>query len=284
MIHVLYHSNCYDGFGSAWAAWRKLGDGGVTYRAVNYGDPLPQSGIADDDCVFLLDFSWPADRLERLARRGIQIQVLDHHKSAGADLRDLVGRDDLPNLKILFDVEKSGAVLAWEHFHPGTSIPMMLQYVQDRDLWAWRLEDSQQVAAWMRSWPMELARWSGIALEMEDWENLLRIRAEGSAILRFQSRQVEIMADNAIMLTLGGYEVHAANATCFFSEVGEELCKRFPDEPFAGYWLDRKDGKRQWGLRSRGGFDCTTVAKQYSGGGHPGAAGFTTDSKWCGGW
>ena len=55
MIHVLYHANCYDGFGAAWAAWRKLGDDGVVYQAVNYGDPLPQSGIADDDCVFLLD-------------------------------------------------------------------------------------------------------------------------------------------------------------------------------------------------------------------------------------
>jgi len=275
MIHVLYHANCYDGFGAAWAAWRKLGDEGVAYRPVNYGDQLPE--VVDGDQIFVLDFSWPRQvLLDDWGRREIGLIVLDHHKTAQAELAGLSFAT--------FDLDKSGSVLAWEHFHPGVHVPTMLQYVQDRDLWHFKLPGSREVASWMRSWPFDFARWSVLAAAMDQPDLLKDVWGEGEAILRFQSRQVEIMADNAVMLTLGGHKVHAANATCFFSEVGEELCRRYSDELFAAYWLDRNDGKRQWGLRSRGGFDCTTVAKQYGGGGHPGAAGFTTDSKWCGGW
>jgi len=75
--------------------------------------------------------------------------------------------------------------------------------------------------------------------------------------------------------------VPVVNATLFFSEVGEEVCQRYPDALSAAHYLDWPD-RRQWGLRSRSGFDCSEVAQRYGGGGHPGAAGFTTDRTWRG--
>ena len=86
---------------------------------------------------------------------------------------------------------------------------------------------------------------------------------------------VEMMADQATVRQVGGHTVPVVNATAYFSEVGEVLCMRFPDAPFTAYYFDRADGKRQWGLRSRGGFDVSEVAKTYGGGGHAAAAGFT---------
>lgn len=65
------------------------------------------------------------------------------------------------------------------------------------------------------------------------------------------------------------------NATACFSETGEALCIAYPDAPFGAYYMDRGDGIRQWGARSRNGFDVSAVAKQLGGGGHPGAAGWT---------
>lgn len=271
MIHVLYHANCYDGFGAAWAAWRKLGDEGVTYRAVNYGDEcFLDLHNCDQGRLYLLDFSYPKKTLLELAKE-FDITVLDHHKSAKADLEGLHFAH--------FDMERSGAWLAWTYFHPEPP-PLMLRYIQDRDLWRFELNGSRQVSQWMRSWPFDFVTWDTLSAICE--ERISAVINEGESLLRFQNRQVEIMTDNAVEVTLGGHKVHAANATCFFSEVGEELCRRYPDEPFAAYWLDRADGKRQWGLRSRGGFDCTVVAKQYGGGGHPGAAGFTSDLGWHG--
>jgi len=259
---VLYHGNCYDGFGAAWAAWKKLGDS-AEYHAVKYGDSPPQPINADQGKLYLLDFSFPRSVLENLAKE-FDITVLDHHKTAQADLADLP--------YAVFDLNKSGAVLAWEHFHSGRNVPTMIAYLQDRDLWKFELPGSREISAWMRSWPFEFKSWTRAEREMRLAFN--ECRAEGKAILRFQQQMVSIMADNAWIQEIGGHDVPTTNATAFFSEVGEELCKRYHDAPFSAYYLDRKDGKRQWGLRSRSGFDCSAVAKQYGGGGHPGAAGW----------
>jgi hypothetical protein len=72
----------------------------------------------------------------------------------------------------------------------------------------------------------------------------------------------------------GAHFVPVANATVFFSEVGERLLEMYPEAPFSAYYQDRQDGKRQWGLRSRPGFDCSEVAAAFGGGGHKQAAGF----------
>lgn len=62
------------------------------------------------------------------------------------------------------------------------------------------------------------------------------------------------------------------NATVHQSEIGEELAK---NRPFSVTYRDRKDGKREYSLRSRdGGLDVSVIAKQFGGGGHPQAAGF----------
>lgn len=262
MIRVLYHANCYDGFGAAWAAWKALGDT-AEYHPIAYGDPPPPLLNHDQGKLYLLDFSFPRATLEALAKE-FQLCVLDHHKTAAEDLAELP--------YATFDLKKSGAVLAWEHFH-STPPPWFVLYLQDRDLWTFELPDSREVSAALRSWPMDFAVWDRLAQELD------RLAADGVAILRFQQSIVQTMCNQSWMEYLGGHLVPVANATAFFSEVGERLCEMYPNAPFAAYYLDRADGKRQWGLRSRGTFDVSGVAKSLGGGGHPGAAGFLTERR-----
>lgn len=253
--YILYHANCYDGFGSAFAAWQAYGDGGK-YIAVKYGDEPPALPLDAD--VLICDFSYPRETLLRLKKAVNSLVVIDHHKTAHADLEGL----DFCQ----FDMTKSGAVLTWEFLHPTTPIPALLEYIQDRDLWKFALHDSKEVSAALRAYPMDFQIWSGL--------NFHELKNEGKAILKFTQQMVSIMADNAWLQDIGGHIVPVTNATVFFSEVGEELCKRNPHLPFSAYFLDRSDGKRQWGLRSRGDFDVSEVAKRLGGGGHKSAAGF----------
>jgi len=267
-MKILYHANCYDGFGAAWSAWLKLEGLDAPrqhdYIPVLYGDP-PPDGLDGQDIV-IVDFSYPRDILLELYDRCASLLVLDHHKTAQADLDGL----DF----CVFDMEKSGAMLAWEYWWPGEEPPPMIQYVQDRDLWRFHLPWSRKIAAYMRSYPMDFERWCFIDGRLRNaFDN---IAVEGDAILRFQTRCVDQMCEQAVWIELGGYRVPTANATLFFSEVGERLCEMYPEAPFAAYYLDRADGKRQWGLRSRDGFDVSEVAKKYGGGGHAAAAGFTS--------
>lgn len=259
MRKVLYHGNCPDGFGAAYAAWKKYGDD-AEYIPVQYGEPI-RADLAGHD-VLIVDFSYPRDQLEALRAHAASLLVIDHHKTAAEAL------DGLPYA--IFDMHKSGAVLTWEHLH-AQPVPPLLLYVQDRDLWAWALADSKEVSAALWCCPRTFGEWD--AIDVSD------LATEGAAILRYKRTIIEQMAANTRLRTLGGHVVPVVNASVEFSEVGERLCELHPDAPFSAYYFDRAD-KRQWGMRSRGGFDCSGVAKQYGGGGHPGAAGFTSEIGW----
>lgn len=257
--HVLYHGNCYDGFGAALAAWLSLGPG-PHYWPVLYGQPIPD-GLDEDSVVLICDFSYPRADLVALKERVRFLRVLDHHKTAQADLEGL-------NFAT-FDMEKSGAVMTWEYFSK-EDVPLFFLYLQDRDLWKFELGGSKGVSQALRAYPFEMAVWRDLATDA----GLLRLLEEGPVVERFTAQMVSLMCDQAVMGDVGGHQVPIANATVFFSEVGDELCRRHPEKEFSAYYLDRKDGLRQWGLRSRGGFDTSEVAKALGGGGHAAASGF----------
>lgn len=267
---VIYHANCPDGFGAAFAAWLHFGVE-ADYSACNYGQPPPDVTVYDR--IYVLDFSFPRSLLEGMAYRS-SVQVIDHHKTAAEDLAGLPALVGEKQLAAIFDMEHSGAVLAYEFFHPGRPVPMFFSYIEDRDLWSWKLPYSKEVSAWLGSHPMDFVLWTQLEqmLEPEHFESV--VLTEGRAILRAKQQAVSQMANQATTRTIQGHEVPTVNATIYFSEVGEELCLRNPAAPFAAYYFDRSDGVRQWGLRSRGGFDCSAVAKAMGGGGHPGASRF----------
>lgn len=268
---VIFHASCYDGYGAAWAAWKQLGQA-ARYVPALYGDAPPEVG--SDDQVFVLDFSYPRDVLLALLARCASLRVLDHHKTAQADLEGLAFAT--------FDLDKSGAMLAWEHWHPTAAPPALIQYIQDRDLWRFKLDGSKAVTAWLRSYPMTFVGWNALATQLE--RERIEVLAEGEALLRFQSQQVELMAGQArwMFLISGDIDtmVPVVNASAFFSDVADRLLALHPQALFAAYYYDRADGRRQWGLRSRPGFDVSAIARQYGGGGHPTAAGFTSLVPW----
>lgn len=318
--YVLYHGNCFDGFGAAFAAWLRYGDK-ATYIPVNYGQPMPD--IEDGSTVHIVDFSYPREPLKELAKRSAQVVVLDHHATAEKDLDGLEseiaaeyfkshhGIPASPHL-IRFNMNKSGAVLACEYFH-GDAIKCQVgqlgeffAYLQDRDLWKFELPMSREVSMALRSYPFDFQKWSnisGIVTLGQIYEMpgicLDQLKKEGVVCRRLTEQQVGIMAKNHrwgyFDTKTGKVEIKnefdpggngeptvpahvvimpVANATVFFSEVGEKLLEMHPAMECAGYYLDRKDGNRQWGLRSRESFDSSAVAQSFGGGGHRCASGF----------
>lgn len=255
--HVLYHGGCPDGFGAAWAAWRTLKTS-AKYIPCFFGQPLPE--LPMDARILILDFSYPKAQAVELASKVKEIFVLDHHQTAAEDLAGL------PWAK--FDMDHSGAYLAWVHFH-GTPAPEFVLYLEDRDLWLFKMPYSREVAAALTSYPMDFVVWEGLSsMGME------KLKLDGGVILRYENQIVSVMASRAFWKEIGGHRVPVANAPILFSQVGDKLCQLHPEAPFAAYYYDRADGKRQWGLRSPGRFDVSAVAKTLGGGGHPGAAGF----------
>ena len=255
ITHVLYHSNCPDGFGSAYAAWTVLGDR-AEYLPVRHGDPPPE--LPPEARVAVVDFSYPRPLLLELQARTTDLIVLDHHRSAQSELEGLTWAR--------FDMTRSGARMAWDYWRPDDPIPRLLEYVEDRDLWRWELPDSRAVSTALHCYPLEFPVW--------DQLSVVALIEEGRAILRYQEQQVARAVKRARIQPVGGFEVPVVNSCLLPSEIGDELCRLYPDAPFAGVYYVNQHGEEAWSLRSIGEFDVAAVAQGFGGGGHRNAAGF----------
>lgn len=268
MIAVLYHNDA-DGFGAAYAAWTKFGNT-ATYIAVQYSEPVPEIPEGTTQ-LFIVDFSYDRATCEALAEK-YAVVILDHHKTAQAALEGLD--------YAIFDMTKSGCRLAWEYFWPeDTEIPSLLQYVEDRDLWRWELPYSEEVNLFIATLEFDFMRWEQI-VRLRD---MLVPRERGAAIKSFRDGQIKSAMKNVrrMWFDVNGerYVVPVANAAENISEIGNEMCKAYPDMPFSVSYCDRL-GCRSWSLRSIGEFDVSAVAKALGGGGHRNAAGFSTEHFW----
>lgn len=259
----IYHKDCADGFGAALAVKVYCDKLGVEcdYLPAQYGHEAPD---VTGKTVFIVDFSYDRQTLISLNQQAEKLTVIDHHKSA---MEDLDGLD-----YCVFDMTRSGAVLTWETLNPELPTPLVLKYVQDRDLWQWQLPQSKEVSAALLTLPKQLDVWQPYL----DDEKVAELIVKGSAIVDYQNLQLAKtpQGDKVPMATIGGYRVPCVNATHLISEMGEQLAQ---GHPFAALYFDRLD-KRVYSLRSaKDGIDVAKVAEQYGGGGHFHAAGFAVD-------
>jgi oligoribonuclease NrnB/cAMP/cGMP phosphodiesterase (DHH superfamily) len=258
---ILYHGNCFDGFGAALAAWLRFGDD-AQYIACNYGDaPVVVPEGAD---VWMVDFSYPREIIEQMAARCRSLTIIDHHKTAEAELSALP--------YATFDINHSGATLAYEHFFPDDTMPRLFRYLEDRDLWRFSLPHSREVNGFIKSHPYEFPVWRDLITTIEN--DFYQCAEAGRVVLMYQQRIVEMVCAQARWQRIGDYNVPVCNSTSMWSEVGEHLKKLYPNALFVASYFDRADGQRIYSLRSGDDFDCSEVAKQFGGGGHHSAAGF----------
>lgn len=279
----LYHKSCSDGLGAAMAvrAWfneqpfdaaqdvpRSVINRGIEFKTIQYGDPAPDVTGLD---VFIVDFSFPPDTLRQMAELANSLVMIDHHASAQKDYGAPSVMPYPENTTIIFDMDKAGCILTWEYLFPTTPPPELFYYLQDRDLWQWKLTQSKEVSAALRSYKPFFNVWD----EFMTSAGLEKLKAEGAAILRYQNQQIEAgLSQPAQMVEICGYTVPCVNCTHLISELGNELAK---GQPFAALYFDTAD-KRVFSLRSADdGVDVSEVAKLYGGGGHARAAGFSVE-------
>jgi len=263
----IYHGNCADGFTSAWVVRKALGDD-VDYHAGVYQDAPPNVEGRD---VIMVDFSYKKSVLLDMADRANKITILDHHKTAADDLKELV---DIPlensrcPLDIKFDMGRSGARITWDYFFPGQEPPRILLHVEDRDLWRFALQGTREIQANIFSYPYDFNVWDKLMTS-----DPVELAKEGKAIERKHFKDIrELVGVVTRRMNIGGYNVPIANLPyTLTSDAGHLLAK---GEPFAGCYWDTPQG-RVFSLRSQDdGMDVSEIAKQYGGGGHKHASGF----------
>ncbi len=266
---ILYHGrSCPDGFAAALAARLYYGDAveclGLDHGDIKTVDDLPP---LQGRAVYILDFSFDAPILKDIEQRAAKLVLLDHHKSAAEKLTGFACRCGV----VHFDMGKSGARLAWEFFHPDATLPDLVRYVEDRDIWAWKYPESPAFLAALDMEPFDFFRWAQIAAFTRS--ELEAFMARGQAMDEKFAKLAADLAEGAQPVAFNGQQGLMVNAPgVLHSLVGDLLSRK--SGTFALMWNAGKGGVIKVGLRSQRGFDCIPLAESMGGGGHPQACGF----------
>ena len=290
----LYHDD-HDGAAAAWCVLQVHPDAQCV--PVQYSDLTPAQihelrNLVTNRDVWIVDFSYPSAVLQVLSLRATSLTVIDHHQTARFELLAVVGVEgaegsfdlDYGAVRVVYDVERSGAGLTWDTLFPGRPRPWFIDFVEDRDLWRWALPNSKAINAFLGTWPSTPK--SFFRLVSEPWADLDEdtkrgVSQSGVAVVSYKKQLVRRICENAttsefrIQGTIDKVptyvEVPTVNSPVLQSEVGNELCQ---GKPFAGVWWETADGDTRWSLRSdEDGLDVGEIAKAFGGGGHRHAAG-----------
>lgn len=299
----VYHKDCFDGFTAAWVYSRNV-DRGAEFFPAKYGDAPPDVRGRN---VIIADFSYPRDVMFKIACEADSLTVLDHHVTAQQALEGLERQVLLETgrvVRIVFDMERSGAGLVWDelavprggtcevcgagsgHFE-GCSFSKrqrLVSYVEDRDLWRQSLLDTHEHAALVSATPMTF----------EDWDRLCgwtraEFTAQGRAILEYMRQYgTKALAEARLLEWPKLWREHWTSAPsddprtfawCVnlpYMNCSEYITRLLEERGgnFAAGYFRRGDGRWQFSLRSKADFDVSEIAKMYGGGGHKQAAGF----------
>ena len=265
---IIYHGRkCPDGFAAALAAWLYYA-GRAEFLPLDHGDikSIDELPALAGRAVYILDFSFAPELMRGIEERAAKLVMLDHHKSAAEKLTGFACRCGV----VHFDMQKSGARLAWEFFQPATPVPGLVRFVEDRDIWTWQYPESAGFLAALDMEPLDFARWAEIAAFSP--AQLLDFMARGQAMDEKFKKLANDIAEGALPVTFNGHQGLMVNVPgVFHSLIGHLLAQK--SGTFGLMWSAGKSGIKI-GLRSEPGFDCIPLAESMGGGGHAQACGF----------
>ena len=281
---IIAHANCQDGMFAAYYTALGLSApygqnheddflDGFDFVQADYNHDVPELTGRD---VYIVDFSYPPEKLIPASKNANKVVIIDHHKTAiekwsGVDLSGT-------NIETVFSLMHCGTSLVWEYFFKNEEPPAVIKLVQDYDLWTHENPDSRAFHraiyddGVIQTWDFKRLR---LLIGLKD-----KTIAEGKVLLKARANSIKnIIAKNAVETWFAGHLVYIAPCPYeFASDVGNELAM---GRAFSITYDDQfKLNIRKYSLRSNKltGIDVSELAKQFGGGGHREAAGFIVPS------
>jgi len=261
---ILYHGKCPDGFGGAYAAWKKFGDN-AEYIPIRHGKPVPNELEGRD--IYMIDFAYDEiEKMHSISDMAKRFVVLEHHLGAKKIVEQIHEH--------IFDEKHSGATIAWKYFHPHTPIPLFLTHIEDGDLYHYAFKETRDIYSYI----------DVHTYNFNDWDTLVQIfknqvsKEQFLKTARIYSEYFLLMGDYAVagakLVKFEGYECYFTNthpSMTMKSYVANKLYTKKP--PIALVVSAHPNG---FGVSIRGdkSVDVAKIAEKFGGNGHPGSAGF----------
>lgn len=276
---IIYHTQCSDGIVCAWIAKKTQPKAKyISYKA----GCVPRCEFSDKNILFM-DISPNFDQLLGYICNNKKIVIIDHHKTAQDNMKLLGDKPD--NLELHIDMDKAGCQLTWEYFNNDKTKPWFIDYVADRDLWTWKLENSRDInASLFYDGEISLSKLDELLVNSKEKIRLLSER--GKIINDIKDKEIQKYKKEAIEAVLCtptfSYNLWLSNCPYNLrSDVGSVLANtKFPNgemPAFSASWLYNPQAN-EWYVSLRGSEcspDLSEICKFFGGGGHPKASGFT---------
>lgn len=317
-ILVVYHGEkCTDGFTSAWLATIAAKRAGykepelypLTYKngqeqALN--QHVVNMFVIQEyyDVIYMLDISLSLEALEALTKvTKAKIIIIDHHKTAFDRYVPDVARTENERASIsLYDGRvdialnngMSGAGMTHMYFFPDTEAPLLVQHVQDYDIWRFDMEHTKAVNQYLKSQEQTIEHWTDINARMCHATGYIKVVQEGQKLLDTHEAKVTEIAKLAEWVTIDG--AVGLMVRCgyeYASDVGHILQKISGTFGLTYFTMEKycaedestkEEAILRVSLRSEGSYDVEKMAKRLGGGGHKNASGFIiTESRFFSG-
>ena len=261
-IAILYHGGCLDGFGGAYAAWKKFGDT-ADYIPVRYQQPIPLHPEGKE--LYMVDVCYDKATMDNLLKKAKSLTVLDHHEG----IREIV--ESIPNH--VYDSKRSGASVSWNYFHPDTPLPTFLKYVEDADLFRMIPDDERAIITYAYAQPWHFDTWDNFVRQVDDIKEREKMIERGSIYQEYFKLLSNQLADSAELVMFEGHRCYLVSGEkMFITELGNQLREKRP--PLALVVRAGATGLRV-SIRSDNTVNAAKLAQKYGGNGHPNSAAFS---------
>lgn len=266
-IVVFYHDDL-DGFTGAWAAWKKLKDK-AEYMELGY-DTKNYDFIFQfkDKEIYFIDYSLKIQEMLNLASKN-KVILIDHHLSSKETADLLIGS--------VFDDKHSAAFLSWEYFQDGKKAPLIVRYVEDYDIWKFKLPYSKELTTVLNLYNFNFKVWDKLAKMFQDKTKRKELIKKGRAIVDYQKSLIGELSDKGQEVFFEGYDAIAVNSPILSSEIGNHIYTKTGKIGIVWSYKGKKSPKIYVSLRGNGKINLSELAKKFGGGGHKASAGFAID-------
>ena len=259
---------------------------------VDYKSNLDLSVVKHCEEVFIVDFSFSQQYMERLIDITPNVIWIDHHSTASSYPYANWGQNQIKGLRDFTVKGLSGCELTWKFLFPAEELNKSVQLIGDYDSWRMKLSPAcLEFFEGMKLVPHDPCDkiWSDLLTKSESDSNALvaNIRNTGKVCMQYRDMYCSEMRKSFGYETLikcsvikngvdnlWTVDAYALNVYRFGSQAYGDLIEKYP--VVIAYV---HDGERYTVslYSAREDIHCGEICSAFGGGGHKGAAGFVCD-------
>lgn len=275
-MKCFYHKSDFDGICSG--AIIKMYNKDCEMIGVDYKSEVDFSSITLDETVFVVDFCFTVDEMDKLNEVSELIWI-DHHKTSMDKMATTFERG-LPSIYGIREVGLGACALVWKWFNAVKPMPFAVQLLAEYDVWDHSHPMTLPFQYGLRSYEdsnCESNIWGWFLNVDTSFEFVEKTCTVGDTIIKYETQQNEMYAKGmAFEATLQGVRAIVINRAFANSKIFDSVFD--PEKHDIMVLFGVKPNSCKYSVFSpKGGTDVSEIAKIFKGGGHTNAAGFYTD-------